>query len=520
MASQTFDYIIVGAGSAGCVLANRLSQDPTVRVLLLEAGPPDHKMEINIPAAFSKLFKTQYDWKYHTQEGDNAAGREVYWPRGKTLGGSSAINAMIYIRGHRHDYDRWAAAGNTGWSYKEVLPYFKKSEHNERGANEYHATGGPLNVADLRTRNPLSEAFVQAAVQMGIPANPDFNGAMQEGSGFFQVNQKNGTRHSAAHAFLRPVLSRPNLSVRTGVHVQGLLLEGLRVVGVRLSTQAIRAEREVVLAAGTIGSPQLLMLSGVGPADHLRSLGIKVQHDLPGVGHNLQDHPASGVAFTASRPVSLASAQSLPSLLRYLAFRNGPLSSNVAEACAFLRLGHGSQPDTQFHFGAVYFLDHGFANPKGHGFTVGPVLVQPQSQGFLRLRSADPSQAPYIRANYFSEPQDMQLMLQGVKLARELAHSPAFDTFRGPEYWPGANVRSDDELKGYIRQRFQTLYHPVGTCKMGQDLMAVVDPKLKVRGLEGLRIADASIMPTIPSGNTNAPTYMIAEKAADLIRGS
>src|SRR6266700_2042307 len=518
-----YDYIIIGAGSAGCVLANRLSQDPTVKVLLLEAGGRDKRQEIHVPLAFSKLFKSPCDWAYYTEPEPCLGNRSLYWPRGKVLGGSSSINAMIYIRGHHSDYDRWRDLGNPGWGYADVLPYFKKSENQEHGASEYHGAAGPLRVTNLRSPNPLSEAFIAAGQEAGYQRNPDFNGESQEGFGFYQVTQWNGKRHSAAAAFLHPVASRPNLTVRTDVHVSGISFEGNRaaIVSFQQGNGSVqeRAEREVILCAGAIGSPQLLMLSGIGPAAHLRELDIPVVCNLPGVGGNLQDHPASAVVFECTKPVSLASAENLPNLLRYMCFKNGPLTSNVAESGGFVKTSaDGPLPDLQFHFGAGYFVEHGFQKHDGHAFTFGPTLLHPYSRGEIHLRSSNPLDAPSIRANYFADSRDLDVMLEGLKLARTLAATNALSRYRGRELHPGPDAKDNQALRAHIAKFTETLYHPVGTCKMGNDPAAVVDSELHVRGVEGLRVVDASVMPTVPGGNTNAPTIMVAEKAADLIK--
>lgn len=520
-----YDYIIVGAGSAGCVLANRLTEDPSVKVLLLEAGGPDKRKEIHIPVAFSKLFKGPCDWAYYTEPEPQLGNRNLYWPRGKVLGGSSSMNAMIYIRGHRYDYDHWSGSGNPGWSYDQVLPYFKKSEHNEAGASAFHGGDGPLHVSNLRFVNALSHAFVLAAEQAGYPRNPDFNGKEQKGFGFYQVTQCEGKRCSAAFAFLKPAVSRKNLTVRTDVQAFDIIVERGRAIGLSLqqgngSTQE-HAEREIILCAGAIGSPQLLMVSGIGPADHLRSLGIPVSCDLPGVGENLQDHPALPVAYQSKKAISLAGAESFSNLLRYMVSKNGILTSNVAEAGGFLTIDPQSPaPDLQFHFGPGYYVDHGFQQIKDHAFTIGPTVIRPGSRGRLKLRSSNPLDSPLIYANYFSHPADMRIMIEGIKLARDIAAAGAFDQYRGAELLPGPAAKDDKALRTHVEKYAATLYHPVGTCKMGNDSMAVVDAELRVRGLEGLRVVDASVMPTVPGGNTNAPTIMIAEKAADLIRGS
>ena len=518
-----YDYIIIGAGSAGCVLANRLSEDPKVKVLLLEAGGRDTRKEIQVPVAFSKLFKTPCDWAYYTDPEAQLANRSLYWPRGKVLGGSSSINAMIYIRGHRADYDGWRDLGNPGWGYDDVLPYFKKSENQQHGASEYHGAEGSLHVSDLRTVNPLSEAFVAAGQEAGFKRNNDFNGESQDGFGLYQVTQFHGKRHSAAAAFLHPAMSRPNLTVKTDAHVFGIYFEGKRAAIVSFQqgsgSAQERAEREIILCGGAIGSPQLLMLSGVGPASHLRAFDIPLVCDLPGVGQNLQDHPCTGVVFECTKPVSLASAESLSSLTQYLCFKKGPLTSNVAEAGAFLNTAsQGQTPDLQFHFGAGYFVEHGFQKFDGHAFAFGPTLLHPFSRGEIRLRSSNPLDAPSIRANYFSDPRDMDVMLEGVKLSRSLAAAKAFVPYRGKELHPGPAAKDDQALRAHIASFAETLYHPAGTCKMGHDATAVVDSELRVHGVEGLRVVDASIMPLVVGGNTNAPTIMIAERAADLIK--
>ena len=494
-------------------------------MLLLEAGGPDKKKEIHIPLAFSKLFKTPCDWAYYTEPEAALENRSLYWPRGKVLGGSSSINAMIYIRGHRADYDGWRDQGNPGWGYQDVLPFFKKSENQERGASEYHGVSGPLHVSDLRTPNPLSEAFIAAGEEAGYPRNQDFNGESQEGFGFYQVTQSNGKRHSAAAAFLHPVKSRPNLTVRTEAPVFGIYFESRRAAIVSFQqgngSMQERAEREVILCAGAIGSPQLLMLSGVGPAAHMHAFDIPIVCDLPGVGKNLQDHPCTAVVYECGQAVSLASAESLGNLVRYLCFKKGPLTSNVAEAGAFIRTSvECKAPDLQYHFGAGYFVEHGFRTFDGHAFAFGPTLLHPHSRGEIRLRSSNPLDAPSIRANYFAEPRDMEVMLEGMKLSRMLANTKAFAPYCKRELHPGPEAKDDQALRAHIRKFAETLYHPVGTCKMGKDndASAVVDSELRVRGVEGLRVIDASIMPTVIGGNTNAPTIMIAEKAAEMIK--
>jgi choline dehydrogenase len=522
--AMSYDYVIVGAGSAGCVLAHRLSADPRAKVLLIEAGGPCRKQEASIPAAFPKLFKTPVDWNYSTVEQERLKGRRLYWPRGKMLGGSSSMNAMIYIRGHRSDYDGWAARGNRGWSYEEVLPYFKRSEQQSRGASHFHGAKGPLQVSDLRFVNPLARAFVAAGCELGLKENADFNGEEQEGVGFYQVTQKLGRRSSAATAFLEPALKRPNLTVVTGAHATRVIFAGRRATGVEYARDGRRetatASSEVILSGGTINSPQLLMLSGVGAGDELRAHGIQVVHELPGVGRNLQDHLFLPVAYECTRPITMEKAERFGNVINYLVFHKGPLSSNIAEAGAFLRLDPAREaPDLQFHFGAVYYLEHGFKKHPGCGFTFGPTLIRPQSVGKITLNSADPFAPPAIDPHYLAAEGDLRVLVEGIRIARRLAQCTPFDPYRGAEVYPGPEIEDDQQLAEYVRSTVETVYHPVGTCRMGDDAGAVVDQELRVRGLEGLRVVDASVMPVIVGGNTNAPVIMIAEKAADLVRG-
>jgi choline dehydrogenase len=520
-----YDYIIVGAGSAGCVLAHRLTEDARTRVLLLEAGGPDRALTLHMPAAFATFFKSRYDWAYETVPQPHLRQRRLYWPRGKVIGGSSAINAMIYTRGHPSDYDHWQALGNPGWGFAEVLPYFKKGEHHEGGASAYHGIGGPLNVADLRSRNPLSHAFIAAGVECGLRDNEDFNGPLQEGVGWFQVTQRGGQRHSAAAAYLRPARHRRNLSIRTHAHVGRVLIDRQRAVGVLLRERGrperVRASREVLLCAGSVNSPQLLMLSGIGPAEHLRKLGIAVVVDLPGVGENLQDHLSVGTACACLKPITIDGAGTVGNVVRYLLHRQGPLTSNVAEAGGFITTcPDSSAPDLQLFFAPAYFLNHGFRRPEGHGFTVVAALLRPQSRGRITLASSDPADPPVIDPEYLREKADLRTLLEGLRWCRRVTHTAALAPFRGPEIAPGAAVCGKAALVDAIRRTAETCYHPVGTCKMGEDPLAVVDASLRVHGVAGLRVVDASVMPTIVRGTINAPTLMIAEKAADLIRAS
>jgi choline dehydrogenase-like flavoprotein len=519
------DYVIVGAGSAGCVLAARLSEDPSARVLLIEAGGRGVHPNIAVPAAFAKQFKTKLDWDYSTEPEPGCDGRSLYIPRGKALGGSSAMNAMLYVRGRPLDYDLWEAEGCPGWGWKDVRPYFLRSENNERGASEHHATGGPLNVADERSPRQLTARFLAAAEAAGVPRVPDYNGPEQDGASPVQVTQRNGRRFSAADAYLRPNMKRDNLEVITGAQVLRAELEGRRATGVRYRDrrgreQLAHANREVILAAGAIGSPQLLMLSGIGPADHLREIGVTAVHDLPGVGENLQDHPYVVCIWESKVGGSLYGADKPKPLLEWLMRRSGPLTSSVAEAFAFVRSRPGlPAPDLQFHFAPAYFNDNGFDEFDGHAFTLGPVLVTPKSRGSLKLRSADPGAKPRIITNSLSEPEDVQALVTGMRKAREMAAAGPLGEAAGREIFPGEGVDSDDDLAADLRRRVELIYHPVGTCKMGSGDDAVVDAELRVRGIEGLRVADASIMPVIPGGNTNAPAIMVGERGADLIRG-
>jgi choline dehydrogenase-like flavoprotein len=527
-----FDYVIVGAGSAGCVLASRLSENPDIRVLLLEAGPPDEAEEIHIPAALNLLFQSAYDWDFRTVPQERAAGRAIYWPRGRMLGGSSSMNAMIYIRGNRHDYDTWRDDyGCTGWGYADLMPYFRRSEHNSRGADAYHGDAGPLSVSDLGYRSELPKAFVAAAAATGLAANDDFNGPQQDGCGFYQVTQRDGRRCSAADAYLRPAMSRPNLVVETDARVTQILVDAGRASGVRYlqrgAEETVYAEAEVILAAGAIGSPQLLMLSGVGPADHLREMEIPVAVDSPGVGANLSDHPIVTVMWHTPRVRGLWERSSLTSLMRWRLRHSGPLTSNVAEAGGFSRTRPSlAAPDLQWHALQTPYQGMGLADPQTRAFSLLVTLVDVGSRGRVWLRSADPRHKPAIDPAYLSDGTDIEPLAEGIRMAREFAAAAPLAKPCARELSPGPEVRSDVELREFIRRDLTTLFHPVGTCAMGGDsrlaaakLTSVVDPELRVRGVECLRVVDASVMPAVPRGNTNAPTIAIAERAADLIIG-
>ncbi len=521
-----YDYVIVGAGSAGCVLANRLSEDPSTRVLLIEAGGKDRSPNIKIPAAFANQFHTKLDWDFMTEPEPHVDHRPQYVPRGKSLGGSSSMNAMLYVRGRPLDYDGWAAQGAPGWSYADVLPYFKKSEDNARGASEFHGSGGPLRVSEQRSPRPLDTALLEACAAAGIPRIADYNGPEQDGASMFQVTQRNGRRWSTADAFLRPVRKRPNLEVRTKATVLGVELEGNRAVGVRVRSgrgreEVVRAEREVVLSAGAICSPQLLLLSGIGPADDLRQAGVPVRHDLPGVGRNLQDHPVLAMLWETTDQQSLYGADKPKSMAEWVLRRSGKLSSTVAEVVAFVRTRGGlPAADIEFHMGAAYFEDHGAEEYDGHCMVIGPTLLTPKARGQVWLRSADPTDKPRIITNSLGPAEDLASMVAGMRLAREIADQSPLKEQIVKELKPGPEAVDDEDLAADLRRRMTLIYHPVGTCRMSDtDQAGVVDSQLRVHGLEGLRVADASIMPIIPGGNTNAPTIMVAEKAADLIRG-
>jgi choline dehydrogenase len=526
MPSSGYDYIIVGAGSAGCTLAYRLGEDPDVRVLVLEAGKPDKHPFIHMPAGIVALGgKSLFNWGYVTEPQQHCHGRQMYWPRGKTLGGSSSINAMLYIRGHQWDYDHWRQLGNEGWSWRDVLPYFRRAQNQERGESDLHATGGPLNVAEQVSPARINEAFLAACEQAGHGRTRDFNGPEQDGVGQYQVTQRGGRRWSAASAYLRPAVERGNVTVLTEAHTLRVAIDKGRAVGVVYrkdgKDEVAMAAREVLLSGGAINSPQLLMLSGIGPADHLRAIGIDVAADVPGVGLHLQDHlDAATLHFCKTRD-TYDTANQLVTLAKYMFAKTGPGTSCIAETGGFLRTQPGlAAPDIQLHFIPAFVIDHGRTKLKKNGMTLHVCLLRPESEGSIRLKSRDPLAHPAIDANYLAARKDLDGLIAGTKMAREIFAQRAFDPYRGDELEPGAGRRSDAELEDWIRRRCETIYHPVGTCRMGpdSDATAVVDSRLRVRGVAGLRVVDASVMPSLIGGNTNAPTIMIAERAADLIR--
>jgi choline dehydrogenase len=523
-----FDYVIVGAGSAGCVLANRLTADGKHSVLLLEAGPKDTNLWIHVPLGYGKLFKAKtVNWMYQTEPEPGLDGRSIFQPRGKVLGGSSSINGLLYVRGQHEDYDRWRQRGNSGWGYDDVLPYFKKAEDQQRGADDYHGAGGPLPVSDLGHPDPLSAAFIGAAAESGLPLNPDFNGAAQEGAGFFQTTTRHGRRASTAVAYLRPAKSRKNLQVETAALAERIVFEGRRAVAVEYRTaggrRTARARREILVASGAYNSPQLLQLSGVGPADLLRKHGIDVVLDLPGVGNDLQDHLQVRIVTRCTQRITLNDIINHPvrrilAGARYAAFRKGPLTIAAGTSGAFFKSNPRlATPDVQIHFLPFSTDKMGEKLHSFSAFSASVCQLRPESRGSLRIKSADPTVAPEIRINYLATETDRAANVEGLKILRRILQAPALKPYVVEEVEPGVKVASDEELLNFCRQRGSTVYHPTSTCRMGNDALAVVDQRLRMRGIEGLRVVDASVMPDLVSGNTNAPVIMIAEKASDMI---
>jgi choline dehydrogenase len=521
------DYVIVGAGSAGCVLANRLSADPSNVVMLLEAGGPDTSPWIHIPVGYFKtMHDPELDWCYRTEADDAVAGRSIDWPRGKVLGGSSSLNGLLYVRGQREDYDRWAELGNAGWSYRDVLPYFKKSEDQEHGASEYHGAGGPLKVSDLRLRRPIADHFIAAAQEIGIPFNTDYNGATQEGVGYFQQTAYKGLRWSTAKGFLKPVRDRRNLIVQTRAQTRKVLFNGKEAMGIEYVhegvVKTVRARVEVILAAGAIGSPQILQNSGVGPASVLNNAGVQVRHELPGVGRNLQDHLQVRLVFkTRERTLNDEVNNPLKKALiglQYALSRTGPLTLAASQVAIFTRSSPDvARPDIQFHMQPLSADKPGQGAHPFSAFTSSVCQLRPHSRGSVEIRSNDPLNYPAIHANYLSDERDHPVVIGGIKVARRIAAAPSLAKQIVSEFIPGSQYRTDAELLDVARKFSQSIYHPAGTCKMGSDALAVVDERLKLRGIGRLRVVDASIMPELVSGNTNAPVIMIAEKAADMI---
>ncbi|MEM7748911.1 MAG: choline dehydrogenase [Pseudomonadota bacterium] len=525
---DTFDYIIIGAGSAGCVLANRLSENPGLSVAIIEAGGRDSNPWIHVPAGYYRtMLDPSVTWQFGSGPEPHLNDRVVNWPRGRVIGGTSAINGLLYVRGQAQDFDTWRQLGNSGWSYEDVLPYFKRAEDQERGADDFHGSGGPLGVSDVRMNNPLCEAYIKASVAAGVPHTTDFNGASQEGAGYYQLTTKDGRRCSTAVGYLKPVLSRENLELISDAAVERLVMDGKRVTGVTFQqggqTKTVRARREIILSAGAIGSPQVLQLSGIGPGAVLSDAGIEVQHELPGVGENLQDHLQVRFVYETTLRDSLNTVwhsrmKQMRVGIDYMLARQGILTIGAGVAGVFAKSRPELEaPDMQIHFMPLSSVGPGQGLHKYPGVTASVCQLRPDSRGTLKITSASPSAQPNIVSNYLAQETDKDVLLNGLHLLRRIARQPEFAQFVAREVYPGDDVVTDDELMAYAREVATTIFHPCGTCKMGSDPLAVVDERLRVHGVDGLRVADASIMPTMTSGNTNAPTIMIGEKASDMV---